>query len=412
MGNTLPSDRNYIVTPQEPWSYAQVINVARPLDHSSTRRLIEYTVEVELSVESGAIGVFLSDHAIGSQRTPETIVTVGTCEIVSLTVAADQDVDLVVRNGPLVGPSRGTLLMFRVIPRFEVDLTGSLERALPMLLRSPGRSALEEISSFIGDITADNIGRIVSNDPLPHPIELDRILVGQAGEIVLSELERMTDLLLTYDETKLDKSAGYGDRAYVARYLRQSSIRVYHLLKLFEEMKFQTGRILEVGAFIGTFALPLRRYGFEVTVIDRSRCARAIRRGDFYAVIEHIPHTPRIFLNAIASHVAPGGILAIDTPNLARYWNRVAMSQGRSVLQPIEKQFYSEIPFGGHHREFTLSELLWMFNQVGASEVRHRLFDYNVLQFTELYRDHFDAILAMTIDPTLADTLLVAGRLG
>ncbi len=53
-----------------------------------------------------------------------------------------------------------------------------------------------------------------------------------------------------------------------------------------------------------------------------------------------------------------------------------------------------------------------MMQQVGAVDIHSRFFDYNVIQFDMLYRDHLDALLQMAVDPTLADTLLVAGRIG
>jgi 2-polyprenyl-3-methyl-5-hydroxy-6-metoxy-1,4-benzoquinol methylase len=129
------------------------------------------------------------------------------------------------------------------------------------------------------------------------------------------------------------------------------------------------------------------------------------------AVLEHIPDTPRLFLTALADHVRPGGILALDTPNIARYWNRVALSQGRSVHQDIEIQFRCDPPYEGHHREYTADELVWMMEQVGCKDVAVRRFDYNLLQFEHLAKPHDAALLEITLDPTKADTILAAGRL-
>jgi hypothetical protein len=54
----------------------------------------------------------------------------------------------------------------------------------------------------------------------------------------------------------------------------------------------------------------------------------------------------------------------------------------------------------------------WMLKQVGCRRVTTSLFDYNLLQFDELTREHIDALLAMSLDATLADTILVAGTVG
>ena len=129
------------------------------------------------------------------------------------------------------------------------------------------------------------------------------------------------------------------------------------------------------------------------------------------AVIEHIPHTPREFLGVLAGHVSPGGVLALDTPNVARYWNRKRLADGLSIHQPLHDQFQSGIPWEGHHREYTAPELTWMLEQVGCRDVRSRLFDYNALQFPELSAQHLEAVLAAAVDPSLADTVLAAGRM-
>jgi 2-polyprenyl-3-methyl-5-hydroxy-6-metoxy-1,4-benzoquinol methylase len=127
------------------------------------------------------------------------------------------------------------------------------------------------------------------------------------------------------------------------------------------------------------------------------------------AVIEHVPHTPREFLHSLVSHVRPGGILAVDTPNIARYWNRKRMAEGKSVHQPIDLQFYSDIPYTGHHREYTADEVVWMLKQVGVRDIAVKLFDYNVLQFDELSAEHVEALLTMALDESCCDMILAAG---
>jgi 2-polyprenyl-3-methyl-5-hydroxy-6-metoxy-1,4-benzoquinol methylase len=243
----------------------------------------------------------------------------------------------------------------------------------------------------------------------------------------------------------MDPRDGYLGREHYARYLRQSTIRVYHLIEQLRALGVTGGTVLDIGSLFGQFAIPLQRLGFEVTAVDRylayegafdgytqfmrregvrvietdrtDESARIGALGSFdvvicMAVIEHIPHTPRALLNTLASHVTSGGVLALDTPNIASYWNRKHLADGRSIHQPIENQFFSAVPYEGHHREYTANEMEWMLRQVGAQGIRTSRFDYNVLQFDELSREHVDALLAISIDPTLADTILVAGIVG
>jgi 2-polyprenyl-3-methyl-5-hydroxy-6-metoxy-1,4-benzoquinol methylase len=128
------------------------------------------------------------------------------------------------------------------------------------------------------------------------------------------------------------------------------------------------------------------------------------------AVIEHLPHTPRLFLEELVRHVRPGYILAIDTPNLVRYWNRIRFSQGNSIFANLKSQYYAEIPYEGHHREYTRSELCWIMEQLGCKEIECVQFDYNLFQFDQIDRPHIECLLRMIEDPSYADILLVSGQ--
>jgi len=265
------------------------------------------------------------------------------------------------------------------------------------------------------------------------------------GRRVLADTKTLIDLLPTYDPSLMDPRNGYLGRDFFATYLKQSTIRVYHCVRQLREAGVTRGTVLDVGSLFGQFALTLQRLGYEVTVVDRydtyrgafdgyvdlmkregvavistTRASEAQRLADLgcfdavlsMAVIEHIPHTARMFLEMLVSHVAPGGVVMLDTPNIARYWNRKRLAAGESTHQDLENQYYAEVPYEGHHREYTRREMIWMLEQVGCHDIRSRLFDYNLLQFTDLWPDHLDALLAMTVEPTLADVILVSGSVG
>jgi len=127
-------------------------------------------------------------------------------------------------------------------------------------------------------------------------------------------------------------------------------------------------------------------------------------------VIEHVPHTPRKLLETLFDAVRPGGVLLLDTPNVARYWNRRAMERGETIFQPIEDQFSSEPPWEGHHREYTAKELSWMLGRVGCADVEVEFLDYNMLQFEELSAEHAECLAAIVEAPSQSDTLLASGR--
>jgi SAM-dependent methyltransferase len=140
---------------------------------------------------------------------------------------------------------------------------------------------------------------------------------------------------------------------------------------------------------------------------------RALGRFDIVvagAVIEHVPHTPRPLLESLFGAVRPGGLLLLDTPNVARYWNRQALERGETIFQPVEDQFISEPPWEGDHREYTAGELRWVLERIGCKEVEVEFLDYNVLRFEELSAEHIECPATIVEDASQSDTLLAAGR--
>ena len=73
-------------------------------------------------------------------------------------------------------------------------------------------------------------------------------------------------------------------------------------------------------------------------------------------------------------------------------------------------EFYADIPCGGHHRDYTADEVVWMLKQVGCRDIAVTLFYYNLLQFDELTPEHVDALLTMALDETCCDIILAAGH--
>jgi SAM-dependent methyltransferase len=109
----------------------------------------------------------------------------------------------------------------------------------------------------------------------------------------------------------------------------------------------KSGRMLEIGPAYGLFAFLAKRAGFAVTGIEMdARCCDFLRNmvgidvvetsdtlgaleglGQFDAivmwqVIEHLPD-PWSTLEAAAKHLAPGGVLILDTPNPAAFQFKV-----------------------------------------------------------------------------------------
>ncbi len=120
--------------------------------------------------------------------------------------------------------------------------------------------------------------------------------------------------------------------------------------------KFKSGgKLLEIGPAYGLFAFLAKDAGFDVSVIEMDAdCCRFLRdtvgvnvahNSDTLAALESLPlfdvitvwqvieHLPRPWevLRAAALHLAPGGVIIMDTPNpkafqfgvLGKYWTHV-----------------------------------------------------------------------------------------
>jgi 2-polyprenyl-3-methyl-5-hydroxy-6-metoxy-1,4-benzoquinol methylase len=275
---------------------------------------------------------------------------------------------------------------------------------------------------------------------LPPDRELWR---GAVEAVVLESAEDLVELLEEFESEALEPHIAVLPKDSMRSYLRMNVVRVVRLVELLQRRGFQGGGVLEVGAWFGSFALAFRRLGYNVVACDRyssygnafdknielmrregvrivstSRESeldqiRALGRFDVVvaaAVIEHVPHTPRDLLETLFGAIRPGGLLLLDTPNVARYWNRRALERGETIFQPVEDQFLSQHPWEGHHREYTARELKWMLEHIGCEDVEVDFLDYNMLQFEELSAEHAGCLATIVEDPSQSDTLLAVGR--
>lgn len=192
-------------------------------------------------------------------------------------------------------------------------------------------------------------------------------------------------------------------------YLRCSIARMVHASAALRRRGVAGGRLLDYGSYFGNFALMFARAGFSVDAVDSygayegvfDATMRVLRQSgvqlfDFcdvgyglagleggydvalcMGVVEHIPNSPRPLLETLDRVLAPGGTLVIDTPNLVHLYNRQKFARGETVLADIEAQYETELPFEGHHREYTIPELVWMLRRVGHRHIRVEAFNYS-----------------------------------
>ena len=93
------------------------------------------------------------------------------------------------------------------------------------------------------------------------------------------------------------------------------------------------------------------------------------------AVIEHYPHSLRTFMRHLRT--MSDGYVYLEVPNIAYWPKRMALMRGISPLAPIEDVYASEVPFIGHHHEFTRRELLTLCELSGLRVLAEHAYDYS-----------------------------------
>ena len=91
-------------------------------------------------------------------------------------------------------------------------------------------------------------------------------------------------------------------------------------------------------------------------------------------VLEHVHMPPSVVVGWIASLLAPGGYLLVQTPNAVALPNRLRMLAGRNPFQPLS----ADRAYPGHMREYTTSELLREGRALGLEVVELRTANYFV----------------------------------
>ncbi|MEQ1929466.1 MAG: class I SAM-dependent methyltransferase [Parvularculaceae bacterium] len=203
-------------------------------------------------------------------------------------------------------------------------------------------------------------------------------------------------------------------------------------------------RVLDVGSYFGNFSLALRLAGHDVEVVDDYEAGLGDAFGPFIAnmqahgikvrrfadvgfdlaalpadafdavlfmgAIEHVPHTPRQTLVSLDRVLKSGGVLVLDTPNAGYVYNRVKVASGRSAHAPIEQQFFAEPPFGGHHREYTCEEIVWMLRWLRHEPLEVDTFGYSAFGLKQLSGTDLFYWRLMEKHPSLRELIFSVSR--
>jgi len=157
---------------------------------------------------------------------------------------------------------------------------------------------------------------------------------------------------------------GYGDYSEQEKSLRPTFLR---LMQLLEQKKMTGGRLLEVGCGYGYLLDEASSYfdfrmgtDFSLAAVDKaSAYANEIVHGGIDAVddsqvfdcivamevIEHI-YDPVDFVEALFSHLKPGGWLILATPDMGSRWRSVMQSKWPSFKLPEHVTYYDSDTLG------------------------------------------------------------------
>lgn len=238
-------------------------------------------------------------------------------------------------------------------------------------------------------------------------------------------------------------------------YLQASEQRIDNALDFLDRHAnvIPSREVLDFGSWLGNFSAAAHYAGWKVTssemwaryspALDRYKhmlCNRHIDCIDmnmilgrpqgpkygailFMAVIEHLSDSPRKILKILYDALLPGGLLILDTPNLAYLDTRRKLNRGLSPFPAIADQFYTEIPFEGHIREYTVNELKWMLVETGFTPIETKLFNYSAapwsriplldhlrLAFPPYYQSPILDSIQMALRPELREVVFMVGR--
>lgn len=206
------------------------------------------------------------------------------------------------------------------------------------------------------------------------------------------------------------------DRFNIRAYLESSLKRFRHVAEFTDipdENEAKNTSWLEMGCLFPAFPIALSIIGFKVSLVedysfypdefhilfkqaedsfgikfynipfstqDASWPDELTDRFDYVsclAVLEHLPYTPRYVLNNIAKAVRDDGKFFCEVPNF-HYWNNILKLIGnKHIQQPMEIIYHSEVPFVGHHREYTIEDLQYVLNESGFRTTRINHFNYS-----------------------------------
>ncbi|MCA1558331.1 MAG: class I SAM-dependent methyltransferase, partial [Acidobacteria bacterium] len=190
-------------------------------------------------------------------------------------------------------------------------------------------------------------------------------------------------------------------------YLEASGIRFYKAYSHIAERVDENLSVCDVGGFWGVLPLTLRELGYRAAMTESLKYyndsfdrlfafieSRGVEIFDYdpfdedasldkqfdvvtlMAVLEHYPHSHKTLMRNVSRLMKPEGKLYIEVPNIAYWPKRVGLLMGRTPLAELRDVYLSDVPFIGHHHEFTIAELRELARLSGLRVLREDFYNY------------------------------------
>lgn len=238
-------------------------------------------------------------------------------------------------------------------------------------------------------------------------------------------------------EISLHNEGWRPEKTNTKEYLECSWIRYW---KVFEELQVNKVKsVCDVGGFWGAFPIALKKLGFDVCMTEALKYysnsftplfdfirSKGVTIHDYdpfdekvnlpqydavtvMAVLEHYPHSLSFFMSNMKSLLNSNGLLFIDVPNIAYFSKRLKFLVGITPLTSIESIYSSQIPFIGHHHEYTRSELRTLAALSSFRIVKEDCFNYTSSRIISLRSVLLHPLrsLAFILIPTTREVLLI-----
>ncbi len=256
-----------IITPPAPWANA----VGFPLDLGEGASTV-FVLVVGRRGEVG-VGVFAEDRS--TPVAAEAFMSAGETRLIDAVATNRTDSTerwLMVRNGRGESSSECEVLVVFSGSVPSVELTdGEVALALrdPVAARAScvARAWPEDVVAAVG---VEGVPIHVHRPREPLHLPPARSLWTEAAEaVVLGAAEELVELVGQFRPDALARHVAVLPEDSLRAYLRMNVVRVVRLVKMLRRRGFAQGTVLEVGAWFGSFALALRRLGYEVVACDR-----------------------------------------------------------------------------------------------------------------------------------------------